>query len=596
MSTQSHSSDARLMQWAVQCHTAGRLDEAEAIYRQILSRHPNDPDALHLLGIVAGQRGNAAMAVELISRAIAVRPSAAYFNSLGECYRRMGQPDRAAINFRRSLELDPLSVDALNKLGGVEKEMGDSASAIARFRQSVELKPEFADSYTRLGQALRESGHLEQAIVAFKEAARLQPDRAEAQSNLGVCLMESDRLDEAISTLRKAISLKPEFAGVHANLANALIKVGRFDEAIRANQRAVELNPSDSELHNNLGVSLAHNHCLDDAIAAYQIALQLKPENAQAHVNLAVALLLKGDLKQGFVEYEWRWKIPRRDIFPIRSASPNWNGDDVRGRTILLLFEQGFGDSIQFIRYAPHLAERGANIIVTCPTELAHLFQAVEGVKKVVSAENEVPPHDLQCPLASLPRLFGTTLESIPNRIPYLRPDPARSAKWKEKLRSQINAIRVGLAWAGRKDQTNDLARSMHLKQFAPLAKLRQVTFVSLQKGYAAAQSVHAPVGMDLLDFTEGINDFADTAARIDNLDLVISVDTATAHLAAAMGKPVWLLLSFSADWRWLLNKNDSPWYPTMRLFRQKRFGDWDEVITRVAQALGAMASERTKK
>lgn len=325
---------------------------------------------------------------------------------------------------------------------------------------------------------------------------------------------------------------------------------------------------------------------IDEAIAAYRRALALNRGLAEAHNSLGLALLLQGEFLPGWDEYEWRWKMkdfpsPQRNLDQVQ-----WTGQPLEGRTLLLHAEQGIGDTLQFIRYLPLIRRLGASIIVECPSELQRLIRPIASGHRVGVTGQPLPPFELHCPLMSLPRVFGTMLDSIPREIPYLRADADDIQTWKDRLGEDLPSLKVGLAWAGSPNHAEDRYRSIALDRLGPLGQVPGIRFVSLQKGHAATQTNKLPHGMQLIDISEEINDFADTAALIANLDLVIAVDTAVAHLAGAMGAPVWVLLPFAPDWRWMLDREDSPWYPTMRLFRQPLRGDWDSVIARVVRAL----------
>ncbi len=473
------------MQLAIQNHQAGRLAEAEKIYRQVLAEQPNRPDALHLLGVIAAQIGQTEAAIDLVQRAIAVNPAVAEYHN-------------------------------------------------------------------DLGNALRDKRQLDEAAAAFRQALRLKPDYVVAQNNLGNVLSDQGLLDEGIALYRRALRLKPDYAGAYNNLGKALRDKGLFDEAI----------------------------------AALRHALRLKPDYAEAHHNLSLILLLKGDFAEGWPEHEWRLRL--KSVSPTRGefVQPRWDGSALDGRKICLHPEQGIGDTIQFVRYVPVVANRGGKVILQCQPALCRLFASLAGIENVVGAGEPPPDCDVHCPLLSLPLVFGTRMETIPAAIPYLKADGELSRHWAGRLADSAGK-KTGIVWAGSAGYANDRGRSLDLSLLGPLANVQGVRLYSLQKGQAARQLSYPPRGMELADHTAQLNDFADTAALIANLDLVISVDTAVAHLAGALGKLVWVLLPYSPDWRWLLDREDSPWYPTMRLFRQKSLGNWTEVIERVAQALG---------
>jgi hypothetical protein len=394
-------------------------------------------------------------------------------------------------------------------------------------------------------------GELARAAEMLEQIVRQQPDYAVAWSNLANAYYELKRLDESASAARRAIALAPAQPIPRQILATTLIRAGRANEAVPV---------------------------LADAVAA-------APESAETHGDYARALLLTGDLHRGFAEFEWRWKCKSFSDPPRNYPLPQWRGEDVRGKRVFIHPEQGLGDTIQFIRYAPLLAERGATVIVESQREVAELIRRMPSVSQVTIRGEPPPPFDLHCPTMSLPLGFGTTLETIPANVPYLSPDPNLIGIWREKLAAESDALKVGICWAGRPTHNRDRFRSARLTDFAPLARIPNVRFYSLQHGEAAKQIANPPAGLNLIDHTASFRHFED-AALIANLDLVISVDTATAHLAGALAKPVWNLLSFQADWRWMLHRSDSPWYPTMKLFRQKTFGDWSSVFTDVAAAL----------
>jgi Flp pilus assembly protein TadD len=542
---------------AVRHHQAGQLPQAENLYRQILAQQPEHVDAVHNLGMIAHQVGRHDVAVGLIRQAIAIKPG------MAEAHYNLG-----------------IGLSATGRL----------KEAIAAYRQAIFLKPDYPEAYCNLGNVLKDKGQLDDAIAAFRQAIVLKPAAAEAHSNLGNALRHTGQLGEAIAACRRAIALNPQYPEAHNNLGVALRGEGELDEAVAACRQAIALKPNYPEAHNNLGIALREKGQLDEAIAACRKAIALKPDLPEAHYNLALTLLLRGDLLAGWAEYEWRWKCedfpsPRRNF-----VQPQWNGSDSTDRIVLLHVEQGLGDAIQFIRYVPMLAERASTVVVVCQPELQRLLQFSFPDAQFITPSEPLPPFDFYCPALSLPSAFGTTLQTIPNSVPYLQTNSGEIERWRERLAGKGTGFKVGLAWAGSSKHANDRNRSLSLSFLSPLAQIPNVNFYSLQKGDAATQARNPSDAMKLVDWTEELKDFADTAALIANLDLVITVDTAVAHLAGAMGKPVWVLLPFVPDWRWMMDREDSPWYPTMRLFRQKVAGQWDEVITRVADSLAKLS------
>jgi Flp pilus assembly protein TadD len=529
-----------LLQSAVVHHNAGRLGEAERLYRQILSRQPRHADALNLLGVIAGQTGHPEIAVDLINQAIAVQPDTPLFlQNLAESLRRLGRLEEAAVSMRRLVELNPNSPTWLYQLADL----------------------------------LRETKQYREALARYDQFLQISPHSAEAHNNRGGCLMKLFRHDEAIQSIRGAIELNPQYAEAHNNLGICLQNLATPSEAIA-------LRPDDAQAFSNLTA----------AIAGFRKAIELRPDYAEAHHNLSMALLVRGDYDEGWRKMEWRFKTADFPGFKTKFEVPQWDGQDLHGRTILLHCEQGLGDSIQFIRYAPILVQRGASVIVWTPAELERLFRSLRE-QFTIFASGALPRFAFHSPLLSLPRGFKTQFESIPRGCPYLFPEPALTAEWQRKLEDHGNSLKVGLIWAGRPEHANDQNRSAKLKTYTALWKISGVSFFSLQKGEAASQIADANAEMKIVDLGKELHDLADTAAVIANLDLVISIDSAIAHLAGALGKPVWVMLPFAPDWRWLLDRQDTPWYPTMRLFRQKAAGDWSAPIEQIAAALAALAN-----
>ncbi len=440
------------------------------------------------------------------------------------------------------------------------------------------------DKAFQLAYQYYQSGDLNQASNVYKKILRVQLGNIDALHFLGGICYKLGDYDSSINYIKKELQLNQPSAEAYNKLGNIMKKKGMLEEAINYYQKALQINPNHPGILNNLGNVLYEIGCFDKALISYQNALQLDPDSPYSHFHMSRVLLLSGNYKQGWKEYEWRWKT--KDYFERDFSKPLWDGSDFSGKTILIHTEQGLGDAIQFIRYVPLVVQHGATIIVECQKELVSLFQNVEGVKQVIARGNPLIHFDLHCPLLSLPLIYGTTLETIPAQIPYIKVNPFSIQKWKDKVKDDSSKLKVGLVWAGSPTLKRSPLRECPLKMFSPLAYNDDITYYSLQKGKAAEQAKNPPEGIKFIDYTDEIHDFSDTAALIENLDLVISVDTATAHLAGAMGKPVWTLLPFASDWRWMLNREDSPWYPTMRLFRQPSPKDWESVINSVLKEL----------
>jgi tetratricopeptide (TPR) repeat protein len=640
------------IQTGLTLHQAGRLDEAEKIYRAILFRSPGQARALHLLGVLCIQTNRLPESVELIQQAIIAEPSAAVYRcDLAEALRRLGRLEEAMANLQRALELSPNDPLAHSNLGNVLREMGRLEDSVTESRRAIALRPNFAEAHGHLGETLRLQGKLEDAIVALRQASRLRPndphahnnlghalnsngnlaeaaaefraairlmpDLAEAHNNLGCVLNDQKLLEEGAACFRQAIELRPNYAEAYNNLGIALRKSGRIDElldafrwaikldggvaefhnnlgnaldaagqseaAVAAVRHAIDLNPRLPEAHSNLGHALSYLGKFDEAIAACRRAIELKADLPDAHWNLANCLLAVGQWREGWREYEWRWKVA--DLQARRNFSqPRWDGGDLAGKRILLHAEQGFGDTILFARYVPMVMAKGGQVILECQRELIDLLRESLGVKEIVPPGEARNAFDLQCPLGSLPGIFGTEPDSVPAAIPYLRAPSDLVERWRKKIAELSVALNVGLVWAGSPTNTRDRNRSMALPQFAPLAEVRGVRFFNLQKGEPGRQS--PPVGMDWVDWTSELADFAQTAGLIANLDLVIAVDTAVAHLAGAMRKRAWALLAYEPGWRWMQGRADSPWYPAVELLRSPQAGDWVSVVRTAVRKL----------
>lgn len=456
--------------------------------------------------------------------------------------------------------------------------------AAREYLGALQLHPDFFEAAFNLGVLFQEMGQSDEAVGCYRQALQSKPDLAPAWGNLGVALRDTDRGQEAVASFRQALRLQPGEPNVLNNLGNALHAQQHYAEAIDCFRHALRRAPANPGFHLNLGNALRVSGRVGEAIQSLRQALKLEPDFAEAHWDLAFALLLQGDFTQGFQEYEWRWR--RRD-FPCRQfTAPLWRGEDLAGQTLLVHTEQGAGDGIQFVRFVSQLHERGARVLLECPPGLAALFQSVTGAAQVVPRGAPLPDFDCHVPLLSLPQRLGVTPERIPAVVPYLRPPANRRVVLPPPRSERRVRLKVGLAWRGNPEHSNDRQRSIPLALLKPLFAMADVAFYNLQVG-PGTKSAGEETSQEALVPMEGLlRDFADTASVVEQLDLVISADTSVAHLAGALGRPTWVLLPFAPDWRWMLNREDTPWYPTLRLFRQPAPGDWPAVVRRVRDAL----------
>lgn len=538
---------------ALQHYQSGNLKQAEYFCKIVLDEQPDNAEMLYFLGIISAKSEDYDLSIKYIER---------------------------------SLEFNKENAEAYLALGIVYQKKGLINEAINAFQKSDSIHPGNAFIYNNLGHAFREKGLVDEAVESYQKALQMNPSNAGLYNNLGSILHEKGQLDEAFKCYKKALKLNPEFAGIYSNLGNILQDKGQTDEAILFFRKALELNPYLVESYINLGNSLQSNGLIDEALACLQKAVQLCPESAYTHYNLSLIYLLTGNFREGWRQYEWRKGIEDLQYLRTKFPQPIWDGSDIVGKPLLILGEQGFGDVIQFIRYMPLVAKRKAELIVVCHKELSSLLKNMKDISQVLTYGEKLPYFDIYCHLLSLPYIFDTSIESIPADVPYISVDAAIIQKWRNRLQHDNSGLKIGLVWAGNPGYKQSRYRNCFLDNFFPLAKFENVSFYSLQKGGESSQANNLPKNMKFYDYTEEINDFSDTAAFIYNLDLVISVDTAVAHLTGALGKPVWTLIPYAPDWRWMLNRTDSPWYPTMRLFRQPSTGDWRSVISDVEDAL----------
>ncbi len=609
-----------LIHEAYKLHQAGMLTTAEELYRKLLDEQPEHIDALFFLGTLNLQQenydtartyfiktlmlkpehamahcnlgtalqksGNLDGAIESYNKSISLRPdyADAHYN-LGNALKEHGQLDKAAESYGQAILYRQDYADAYYNLGNVLKAQHKPDKSVDCFSKAISLKPDYAMAHCNLGSVLQELGKIDEAIASYKIATTLKPDYTMAYCNLGTAFQELGKIDEAIKIYKKALSFKPDFVMAYCNLGSAFQESGLMNEAETCYKKAIALNPDYAMAYSNLGSILQEFGNIDEAIENYDLAISLNPEEPTAHKNKSIALLLEENFTEGWPEYEWRLQTKDHSLRDFRK--PRWDGSPLNGKTILVHAEQGFGDTIQFVRYLPMIKSQGGHVIFECHKNLLRLLKNSDGIDRIIERSSHFIPEvqfDFQIPLLSLPGLFGTNLDSIPSDISYVTADSSLVEKWHIRLNHDSN-FKVGIVWAGNPSFKNYHNRSCSLSDFAALSEITGLSFYSLQKGPASVENNIAPV-LKITDLKNELNDFADTAAVMSNLDLVISTDTAVVHLAGSMGIPVWTLLHSAPDWRWWLKRTDSPWYPSMRLFRQTQLNDWSGVFEEVKNAL----------
>jgi tetratricopeptide (TPR) repeat protein len=544
-------------------------DRPLAPNQESLRLHSARAAALHSQGLIEGRKGNWVRAAELLGQAVAANPN---------------------------------DVAALCDRGVALKQLQQWDAALASYEGAIARDPMHPEAHSNRGNVLRELKRWDAALASYDRALALRPTYAEAWYNRGVLLQDLHRLHDAVASYDRAIAVRPEYARAHCNRGVALENLHQFEAALSSYDRAIALDAGYTQAHANRGNVLRALNQLEASIAGCDAAIARDPGHALAYLNRGLARLLAGDLERGWPDFEWRWRVPGSPLMKDTRvlAQPLWLGQQsLAGRSILLHAEQGLGDTIQFCRYVEKVAALGAQVILEVPPPLERLLTGLAGVDRLILRGGALPDFDYHSPLMSLPLAFKTTLADIPAAVPYIHADPQKSRDWRQRL-GEPRGLRVGLVWSGgfRPEQpevwpVND-RRNIALAALAPLQNPR-IEFFSLQKGRPAEAELASLItqnwpGPVLRDFTAELDDFSDTAALMMNMDLIISVDTSSAHLAGALGRPVWILNRFDTCWRWLLDRSDSPWYPTARLYRQRTAGDWEEVVQRVAADLVELA------
>jgi len=533
---------------------AGQYQKAGQLFKEALAHHPDDPETL---------------------------------SSLAETCLAQGELEQALGHYRRWVELCPQSAPAHTRLALTEERVGNLRAAADSYRRALSLNPGSPEAYCQLAIVLRQLDALPEALRLSEQAVALDPARAETYNTLGIVLADLNKLMEATEAFRRSLALKPDSALTAIDLGYFFVKCGDIAAAAESYRWATRLDPNLYVAHLRLGTALTQLGDRAGAWECYQRAQALSPSSSEVITYMGLWHLSAGNFRLGWDEYEYRESARRART---RFSQPQWKGEPLEGDRIFLHAEQGLGDALQCVRYVPLVAARGGQVVLGVQKRLLRLLARTEGAQQVTSAGETPQEFSWHCPLLSLPLAFATDLSTIPARIPYVHPDPGHVEAWGQRL--QGNPLRIGLAWGGNPNYPHELWRSIPLEQLAPLTQLENTTFYSLQMGAPARQVKQLGPRVHLIDLQDEQKDFADTAAIVSHLDLVISIDTSVAHLAGAMGKPVWILLNNSPDWRWLLEREDSPWYPTARLLRQSTFGNWQEVVARVERELRELVAK----
>jgi tetratricopeptide (TPR) repeat protein len=617
-------------QTALQYYEEGKLDDAVVVCREILSIQPNYPDAVHLLGVLYYQFKDYTRAVSYIEKALQLDPNDFYASFLlGTLSQEQGNIEKAANWFQKTIELNPSFADAHYNLAIILEKTDQLEKALISYKESLALNPNLADVHNNLGNlllklkrfdeavpylvkalqlnpgyvlalnnmgmALKGQGHLDEAILHFRKAIELDPSFADAYCNLAIVLKEKDRADEAITLFQKAIELKPAFADAYYNLAIVLKEKDRADEAIPFFQRAVELNPFFADAYCNLAIIFEESGMLNDALSYYQKALQISPDDAEINWNMSHALLSSGNLKEGWRKYEWRFGV--QDFKQRTFLIPRWDGSSLKGKTLFLHAEQGVGEEIMFASCLSEVIAQADTCVIECDKRLVPLFirsfpkaRVIRHIHSWDDFPHDISSVDFKTAIGSLPLFLRSTLSSFPQYKTYLVSDALKVEWWRKRFEAFGTGLKIGISWRGGGKSSDKRLRSTVLEQWTALFSIPGVHFINLQYGDCAEElgEVEEKSGVTIHHWKDAdpLTDLDGFAAQVSALDLVISVDNATVHMAGALGIPVWTLLPFACDWRWMREYEDTPWYKTVRLFRQSSQGDWNKMFERVTSYL----------
>ncbi len=630
-----------LLQEALSHHQSGNLAAAEPLYQKILDENPNQFEALFLLGSLNSDLGRLEIAETMLKNAIAANPDyAEAHNNLAVAYLRQSKLNEAIESFKETVRCQPDLFEAHFYLGIIYQQTGRYDDAAKSYQSAIAHKPDYAQARYNLGLVFHEQGNLNEARKCYSDVLKIKPDFVEARNNLGDTLQKSGKIDDAIFNYRKALDLKPDYAEAHYNLGIALQEKGDIKNAVESYKSAIQHKPDYAQAHYNMGIifnddwmldkaescykqaidaepnyaEALNNQAevyqrqgkLDKAIESYTRAIECKPDYIMAKFNRSIAYLVSGDFEKGWRDYEHRLLVKKYNKRSFKQ--PQWDGSPLQNRTLLVHAEQGFGDTFQFARFLPNARAMGGKVIFECQKNISTLLKRCAGFDEIIEKSSDEAPDvefDTFAPLMSLAGIFRANVETIPTNIPYIFPDPELAEKWNVRLSSLASANRpeianpfkVGVVWGGKPERKYDRVRSCPLQKYAPLFEIPNAVFFSLQKDDAAKQINELQKPGAIVNLENDLDNsagFVDTAAVIANMDLVISIDSAITHLSGAIGKPTWTMLPYAHDWRWLTNRDDSPWYPTVRLFRQPTIHDWETVINRVAEELKVLTRDRT--
>jgi tetratricopeptide (TPR) repeat protein len=502
-----------------------------------------------------------------------------YHYSAGNIFEKLGRGKDALECYFESIRLNPANPDVYISLAGILVKQKKYDEAVKHYREAISLAPENTSFYTGLAAALQSAKRFKEAETCYLQLLELLPGNHLILGYLGAVLYAQENYPESLKYYQQALSIEPENSAYFNSIGLALLKLKKFQEAIIHFQKAINLEPDNPVYYFNIGFAYDYSNLVQEAINSFKSSIQLDPDFVEAHFTLAYPLLRHGYFSEGWKEYEWR--LLKDEVKHQVYTKPAWDGSGLAGKTIYIHSEQGLGDTLQFCRYLPLVKSTGARVIFRCQRTLKNLLQNTEGLGEIIDKPRGLQ-YDFHIPLLSLPAVFNTTLENIPQNVPYIKADKTLTTLWLEKLKD-IKGLKVGIVWAPKSDSKTYDLRSIPLSFFSQLSSLQGITLLSLQKGEVEIELAETP---DIVNLSKDISSFSDTAAIIENLDLLISIDTSVTHLAGAMAKPVWTLLPYISDWRWLTDRDDSPWYPTMKLFRQTEEGNWLSVFENVKTEL----------